>query len=152
MIIFMTTHIHRSILFSFTSCLFSWLFVVNHVSAQSDRPTPMLALTLFCRAYIFPLASRASFCHTTLHCTSSNFPMLHLYYNLHLICRCSQTASRNSCSTASGNVSNWSYPPEVHPVTSSRLSSAYTFLYAKNTRVARMLFISMVPLCGQLNN
>ena len=40
------------------------------------------------------------------------------------VCRRSQTAGRNSCTIASGDVSNLSYPPEVHPVTSSRLSSA----------------------------
>ena len=38
--------------------------------------------------------------------------------------RRSQTAGRNSCSIASGDVSNWSYPTEVLPLTSSRLSSA----------------------------
>ena len=43
---------------------------------------------------------------------------------LKYVCRRSQTAGRNSCSIASGDVSNWSNPPKVHPVTNSRLSSA----------------------------
>ena len=34
---------------------------------------------------------------------------LHLYYNLPKICRCSQTAGRNSCSIVSGDISNCSY-------------------------------------------
>ena len=71
---FVTLHIHLSILISTTSSLFSWLFLVYRVSA------PMLALQLFC---IFsPLASPASFCHTTFHCTSSNFLMLYSPYVL----------------------------------------------------------------------
>ena len=47
-----------------------------------------------------------------------------LYYNSPYLCRCSQTAGRNSCSIVSGDVSNCSYRLIVHPVTSSRLSSA----------------------------
>ena len=39
------------------------------------------------------------------------------------VCQCSQTAGRNSCSIISGDVSNCSYRPTVHHVTSSRLSS-----------------------------
>ena len=46
----------------------------------------------------------------------------HLYYNS--VCRCSQTAGRNSCSIVSENVSNGSYHMTVYPVTNSRLSSA----------------------------
>ena len=40
------------------------------------------------------------------------------------VCGRSQTAGSNSCSIASGDVSNWLYPTEVLPLTSSRLSSA----------------------------
>ena len=41
----------------------------------------------------------------------------------------------NSCSIVSGDVSNCSYRLTLHPVTSSRLSSAYNFfVYAKNTQ------------------
>ena len=40
------------------------------------------------------------------------------------VCRCSQTAGRNSCSIVLGDVSNCSYRLTVHPVTSSHLSSA----------------------------
>ena len=40
------------------------------------------------------------------------------------VCRRSQTARRNSCSIVSGDVSNWSHPPKVHPVMSSRFNWA----------------------------
>ena len=40
------------------------------------------------------------------------------------LCRCSETAGRNSCSIVSGDVYNCSYRLTVLPVTSSRLSSA----------------------------
>ena len=40
------------------------------------------------------------------------------------VCRCSQTAGRNSCSTVSGDISNCPYRLTVHTVTSSCLSSA----------------------------
>ena len=52
--------------------------------------------------------------------------------------RRSQTAGRNSCPIVSGDVSNLSYPPEVHPVTSSRQSVSVRprhFLYAKNFQI-----------------
>ena len=52
-----------------------------------------------------------------------------VYYNSPYLCRCSQTAGRNSCSIVSGDVSNCSYRLTVHPVTSSRLSSATTRVY-----------------------
>ena len=45
---FLTPHIHRSILISFTSCLFSWLFVVDHVSALYSNAGLTTVL------YIFP--------------------------------------------------------------------------------------------------
>ena len=48
------------------------------------------------------------------------------------VCRCSQTAGRNSCSIVSGDVSNCSYRMRVHPVTSSRLFGLAFFLYVKN--------------------
>ena len=44
------------------------------------------------------------------------------------VCRCSQTAGRNSCSIVSGNVSNHSYRLTVHPVTSWRLSTDRPFM------------------------
>ena len=47
------------------------------------------------------------------------------------VCRCSQTAGRNSCSIVSGDVSNCSYRLTVHPVTSSHLSS--TLFYMRKT-------------------
>ena len=49
------------------------------------------------------------------------------------VSRRSQTAGRNSCSIVSGNVSNCSYRLTVYPVTSSRLSSAWQFLYTRKT-------------------
>ena len=61
----MTPHIRRSILISSNSSLFSWLFIVDHASTKFIRLT----------ATVLYLA--ASFCHTTLPSTSSNFPMLH---------------------------------------------------------------------------
>ena len=67
----MTPHIYLSIIISFTSSLVSWLFGVDPVFAPRAIP----ALLLFCISS--SLASRAYFCHTTLHCTSSNFPMLY---------------------------------------------------------------------------
>ena len=48
------------------------------------------------------------------------------------VCQCSQTAGRNSCAIVSGDVSNCPYRLTVHHVTSSRLSSANNFVYAKN--------------------
>ena len=62
------------------------------------------------------------------HCQHSNIEKqlttawLNLYYNS--VCRWSQTACRNSGSIASGDVSNCSYRLTVHPLTSSRVSSA----------------------------
>ena len=60
----------------------------------------------------------------TLYSSLNKMPILYLYYNSPYLCRCSQTADRNSCSIDSGDVSNCSYCLTVHPVTSSRLSSA----------------------------
>ena len=73
----------------------------------------------------------------------------YLCYNSHEICRCSQTVGRNSCSIASGDVSNYSHRLTVHPLTSSRLSSSYQFLlHEKHPKRAEPLsparvFISM---------
>ena len=39
-------------------------------------------------------------------CTTNS--VLYLYYNSPYLCRCSQTADRNSCSIVSGDVSNCS--------------------------------------------
>ena len=50
--------------------------------------------------------------------------LVNLYNNLSYICRCSQTAGRNSYSISSGDVSNLSYRLKAYPVTSSRLSLA----------------------------
>ena len=49
------------------------------------------------------------------------------------VCRCKQTAGRNSCSIVSGDVSNCSYRLTVHPVTSSGLSSALNCVYTRKT-------------------
>ena len=51
---------------------------------------------------------------------------LHIYTIslLKSVCRCSQTAGRNSCSIIAGDVSDCSYRLRVHPVTSSCLSSS----------------------------
>ena len=54
---------------------------------------------------------------------------IHLYYNSPFkvclsVCRCSQTAGRNSCSIISRDASNCSHRRTVHHVTNSRLSSA----------------------------
>ena len=66
-------HMHRSILVSVTASrhIFSCLFVVGHVSAPYTNDGLTIGLTNS------PLAPPASFCHTTLHRTSSNFSMLH---------------------------------------------------------------------------
>ena len=61
--------------------------------------------------------------------------LLYLYYNLLSVCQRSQTAGRNSCSIVSGNVSNCSHRLTVHPVTSSRLNSAYHFFYTRKTLI-----------------
>ena len=46
--VFVSPHIHRSILISFTSSLFSWLFVVDHVSVQlSVKYTYYLNTTIY---------------------------------------------------------------------------------------------------------
>ena len=73
---FMTPHIHLSILIS----LHPVSFLALSLLPMSLHCTSMLVLSLFCISS--PLALRASFCHTTLHCTSSNFPMLHSTYVL----------------------------------------------------------------------
>ena len=57
-----------------------------------------------------------------LHQGSALSPLL--FINTIILCQRSQTAGRNSCSIVSGGVSNYSYRLTVHPVTSSRLSSA----------------------------
>ena len=49
------------------------------------------------------------------------------------VCRRSQTAGHNSCSIVSGDVSNCSYRLTVHPVMSSRLSSAKKFYKMRKT-------------------
>ena len=51
------------------------------------------------------------------------------------VCRRLQTAGRNSCSIVSGDVSNCSYRLTVHPVTSLRLRSAYTFFIREERAV-----------------
>ena len=59
-----------------------------------------------------------------------------IYYNSPYVCisvsRRSQTAGRNSCSIVSGDVSNCSYRRTVHPLTSSRVSSAKHFFICEN--------------------
>ena len=53
------------------------------------------------------------------------FDILDIYAIILLkLCRCSQTAGRNSCSIVLRDVSHCSYLLTVHHVTSSRLSSA----------------------------
>ena len=48
------------------------------------------------------------------------------------VCRCSQTAGRNSCSIVSGDVSNCSYRLTVHPLSRVRVSVwPSNFLYAE---------------------
>ena len=74
---FMTLHINRSILILFTSSLPSYLFTSARVCTIHKCWTYP---ELFCVSS--PLASRASFCHTTRRCISSNFPMLHSPYVL----------------------------------------------------------------------
>ena len=49
------------------------------------------------------------------------------------VCRCSQTAGRNSCSIVSGDVSNCLYRLTVYPLTSSRFSSGLAFFYMRKT-------------------
>ena len=86
--------------------------------------------------------------HLSPHaCTCSRLSGRYIYTIICLksVCGRSQTAGRISCSIASGDVSNWSYPPEVHAVTSSRLSSAYNFFYTRKktpNQTRRKLFIS----------
>ena len=59
-----TTHIHISILISFTSSRACYPLVVSQVYAVYNRA----ALTQFCK--LFPSVSLASSCHTTLLCIS----------------------------------------------------------------------------------
>ena len=66
-----TPHIHLSILISFTFSRASCPLVVVQVSAPYNRA----GLTTVGKPT--PSASLASSCHTTLHCISSSFPMLH---------------------------------------------------------------------------
>ena len=63
-----TPHIHRSILISFSSRLFSWLFVVTMYLPHTS--------------YHVQNSWRASFCHMTLHWASSNFATQHSPYVL----------------------------------------------------------------------
>ena len=57
----------------------------------------------------------------------------HTIILLKSVCRCSETAGRNSCSVVSGDVSNCSYRLTVHPVTSSNLSLALQLFYTRKT-------------------
>ena len=52
------------------------------------------------------------------------FSFIYTIILLKSVCLCSQTAGRNSCSIVSGDVSNCSYHLTIHPLTSSRVSSA----------------------------
>ena len=61
-------------------------------------------------------------CPRIMHVTLAS--IIYTIILLKSVCRCFQTESRNSCSIVSGNVSNCPYRLTVHPVTSSRLSSA----------------------------
>ena len=54
------------------------------------------------------------------------------------VCRCSQTAGRNSCSIVSGNVYNCLYRLTVYPVPSSRLNSAKLFDTRKTSKTIRV--------------
>ena len=65
----------------------------------------------------------------------SNF-LIYTVIIIMYVCRCSQTAGRNSCSIVSGDISNSSYRLTVHPVKSSPISSADTFLFAKTPRTS----------------
>ena len=51
-------------------------------------------------------------------------PSIYTIIIIKSVCRCPKTAGRNSCSIVSGDVSNCSYRLTVHPLTSSRVSSA----------------------------
>ena len=66
---FVIPNIYISILISFTFNLFSWLFVIDHVSAPYTNAglTTVLYIFLFSFVGIF----------SSYNCTSSNFPMLH---------------------------------------------------------------------------
>ena len=66
-----TPHIHLSILISFTSSRASCPIVVAQVFVPYNRAG---LITFFKH---FPSVSLASSCHTTLHCISSSFSMLH---------------------------------------------------------------------------
>ena len=57
---------------------------------------------------------------------------VHLHYNLPLICRRSQTSGRNSCSIASGDVSNWPYRLNSESISCHEFASQFGlefFLY-----------------------
>ena len=57
---------------------------------------------------------------------------VHLYYNSPYLCRCLQTAGRNSCSIDLGDVSNCSYRLTVHPVTSVSVRPSIFFIRKKH--------------------
>ena len=88
-------------------------------------------------------------------CGVKTFPQLNVDCTIYTIillksvCRCSQTAGRNSCSIVSRNVSNCSYRLTVYPVMSSHLYSALHFLYAKN--IQNYSEYCVAHASGQLN-
>ena len=73
----------------------------------------------FCRAFSFADVDTYDNIVTTIRHKST-----HLYYNSPYLCRCLQTAGRNSCSIVLGDVSNCSYRLTVHRVRSSCPCSA----------------------------
>ena len=70
--LFVTPHIHLGSIISFTISLFSWLYVVDHVSVPYSDAGIITVLYYTCTFSV-----TGTFLRTTLHCTSSNFPMRH---------------------------------------------------------------------------
>ena len=80
-----------------------------------------------------PLCQHENWLSIIIHSKLNRASDIYTVILLKSVCLRSQTTGRNSCSIVSGDVSNCSYRMKVHPVTSSRLSSAYQFfLHAKN--------------------
>ena len=81
-------------------------------------------------------------------------PVFHNWHIYTIICRRSQTAGRNSCSIASGDVSYWPYRLKAYILSRVRISVwPRIFLYAKKPQNhSRPHVVYFDPLCGQIYN
>ena len=121
-------HIHRSIIISFTFNLFSWLFVVDHVSTpySNDGITTVL--------YIFPYSFTGIY--LSLHSTSSNVPILYSSYVVY-----PYTYIRSHPSLLEG-VHLFNYCPDIFARCRSTLSAC------SNRHSIRCVFVllTLIPL------